>query len=100
MYVYSMGMVHTQGKQAKKVPILFTNEMLKVGDLLYRLRDDCGCPKTNRYFFASCGDGHIKFHKVLSATLKDINNLEHAEWISATSMRKYIATTIQVTFST
>ena len=90
-----MGLVRTQGKQSKRVPILLTKEMMYYADVLEKKRKLCDILDKNPYFFANGATGRIRANKVLTK-VKQLAKCEHPEWINATSMRKYIATTIQV----
>ncbi|WAR13104.1 hypothetical protein MAR_027284 [Mya arenaria] len=54
-----MDMVHTQGKQDKKVATLLNRDMVDSINLLIATRAACGILDTNKYVFANQLDGHL-----------------------------------------
>lgn len=90
-----MGLINTQGKQAKQVPILLTKEMSAQVEMLMKHRTSSGISLSNKYVFANSSEGPITCNHVLTK-MKTLARLEKPAALSATGMRKYIATTMQV----
>ena len=88
-------MVQTMGKQGRKVPIILTEEMKRGIEALIRLRDDCCIIGENPYVFASSGKGPVDGWQVLQKMAKEAK-CKQPELVTATRLRKYIATCAQV----
>ena len=54
-----LDMVQAQGKQNKRVPVLFTPDMIALIDRLVKYRDEVGIKAKNRYLFATAAEGHL-----------------------------------------
>ncbi|CAH2013947.1 unnamed protein product [Acanthoscelides obtectus] len=92
-----LAVVEMPGKRAKKVPVLLTDEVRVALDLLISKRTDCGISGNNPYIFA-CSKNSTQFlrgHDYLSKMCK-LADLRNPEMITATKLRKYVATVCQV----
>lgn len=88
-------MVHTQGKQDKKVTTLLTREMVEAIDALNATRTDCGVKDTNKFVFANQLDGHLSTWQSLHDQALRAG-CKKPDLINCNSLRKYIATVCQV----
>ena len=90
-----LDMVQTQGKQNKRVPVLFTPDMKRSIDNLVTHRDAVGIKADNKYLFATAAEGHLDSWQVLQNAAKTAG-CKQPNLISSTRLRKYIATVCQV----
>lgn len=90
-------LVEIIGKRGRKVPVLLTRDMKLSIDTLNETRDRVDIAKTNPFVFARTGNSgtNLRGHDCLRKTCFDAG-LEHAEYITSTKLRKYIATVCQV----
>ncbi|WAR24751.1 hypothetical protein MAR_038420, partial [Mya arenaria] len=86
-----MDMVHTQGKQDKKVATLLNRDMVDAINLLIATRAACGILDTNKYVFANQLDGHLSTWTSLRDQAVQAQ-CSKPELINCNSLRKYIAT--------
>ena len=54
-----LDMVQAQGKQDKRLPVLFTPDMIALIHTLVKYRDEVGIKAENRYLFATAAEGHL-----------------------------------------
>ena len=94
-----MDLVQSQGKQNKKVATIFLPEMVRAVDTLIDTRVSCGINPTNKYIFSNSAGGHLDTWKVLR-TCAELAGCEKPELISATRLRKYLATVCQIMMMT
>ncbi|CAH1972179.1 unnamed protein product [Acanthoscelides obtectus] len=92
-----LAVVEIPGKRAKKVPVLLTDEVRVALDLLISKRTDCGISGNNPYIFACSKNStqSLRGHDYLSKMCK-LADLRNPELITATKLRKYVATVCQV----
>ncbi|CAH1980411.1 unnamed protein product [Acanthoscelides obtectus] len=92
-----LAVVEIPGKRAKKVPVLLTDEVRVALDLLISKRTDCGISGNNPYIFACSKNStqSLRGHDCLSKMCK-LADLRNPELITATKLRKYVATVCQV----
>ncbi|WAR10617.1 KMT5A-like protein [Mya arenaria] len=86
-----MDIVHTQGKQDKKVATLLNRDMVDAINLLIATRAACGILDTNMYVFANQLDGHLSTWTSLRDQAVQAQ-CSKPELINCNSLRKYIAT--------
>ena len=91
-----MDLIQVPGKRNRRVPILITPEVGRAMQLLFELRDRCGIPVRNKYFFATnSDDGHLNTWLVLH-THALAAGVETPRLITSCKLRKYVATLAQV----
>ncbi|XP_052759701.1 uncharacterized protein LOC128202688 isoform X2 [Mya arenaria] len=90
-----MDMVHTQGKQDKKVATLLNRDMVDAINLLIATRAACGILDTNKYVFANQLDGHLSTWTSLRDQAVQAQ-CSKPELINCNSLRKNIATVCQL----
>lgn len=89
-------MIEVRGKR-NPVYLILTPEVQQALELLIECRPIVGIFKENIYLFPrASGDGCIEGHKCLSDLLGNVEGLQYPDRICSTSMRKYIATVVQV----
>lgn len=89
-------MLQIRGKRTRTVPVILTEEVVKILDVLVAARSKVGISHENKYIFPrGSGLGHIEGHKCLRQ-FAFAAGLQHPERIGSTNMRKYIATVVQV----
>lgn len=90
-----MDMVESQGKMDKRIKILLTKDMVAAIDGLIKHREAAGILNENILVFANQGKGHINIWEVLQTMAKAAKCTEPKR-MTATRIRKYIATVCQV----
>ena len=90
-----MDMVESQGKQNKRIHILLTEDMTTAIDALITYRRTSGIADENRFIFANQGKGHVNAWQVMQ-DLAIKAGCEAPKRITATRLRKYVATVTQV----
>ena len=96
-FCFRIGMVQTQGKQNKRVPILLLPDIVRAIEVLNETRNECGISSTNPYVFANGADGHISSWKALNTTACKADCTQ-PNLVTSTRLRKYVATVSQVQF--
>ncbi|KAJ8321044.1 hypothetical protein KUTeg_002631 [Tegillarca granosa] len=91
-----MDLVEVMGKQNKKVPVLLT-PATKAGLIqLNKFRHATEVYPENPYVFAKGKDKFIQGHEALKYVLEQVPELEQPESLKFPTMRKYLATVVQV----
>ena len=88
-------MLEIRGKRGRPVPALLRMDVVDAITLLIESRSEASIDPDNTYLFpCSTGINHIQGHQCLRRFTLDCN-LEFAERIASTSLRKYTATFVQ-----
>lgn len=91
--LHRMELIEVPGKNTRTVPILIPPHILSAMNVLVAHRKDLG---RNKYFFATNKtDGHLYSCGVMRNVAKKAG-LKQESWLTSTSLRKYIATSAQV----
>ncbi|XP_052251835.1 uncharacterized protein LOC127858672 [Dreissena polymorpha] len=93
-----LGYVKGKGARSKKVPIIFPEETVAAIDMLMQHRESFIMNKTNPYIFARLYKNSLKSLRG-SDCVREVcvmAELQHASLVTATQMRKYLATTLQL----
>ncbi|XP_060587044.1 uncharacterized protein LOC132742612 isoform X2 [Ruditapes philippinarum] len=91
-----MDLVEVMGKRNRKVPVLLTQPMKAGIERLIQFRDICGVHPENIYVFAKGQKSFIEGSDALRCVLEQVQDLKRPELLRFPSMRKYLATVIQV----
>ena len=84
-----LDMVQTQGKQNKRVPVLFNLDMIASIDNLVKYREEVGFKADNRYLFATAAEGHLDSWQVLQNVAKAVG-CKQLNFIWSTRLQKYL----------
>ena len=91
-------MTKVSGKGYRNVPILFTSDMEAALEILLATRETAGVCATNVYLFAipNTVNSFINFYKTMRE-MAEVAKINHPELVTSTRLRKYAASTFQVT---
>ena len=94
--------MYVKGKRGKRVPIIFTPEVVSAMDMLIKTRSLVRVASNNRYVFAAPSRNSTNFlrgNDCLSSVVTkvaEVAGLRCQEAIQSTKLRKYVATVSQI----
>jgi len=93
----SLELTYVLGKGRRYVPILFPPLAAKAIDFMNQKRKEAGVLESNDFVFPNKADGHKRGCDCIRSTAAAAG-LQHPERISATNLRKFTATALQVCY--
>ena len=84
------------GKGKKKVPVIFLPETLSAINIMMKYRNVVISNQNNQYVFGHLHKNSMKNMRGLDAVRMDKAGLQNSSLITATQVRKYLSTTLQL----
>lgn len=99
MLIYRLDLVHVRGKRGCQVPVVPLPDVVKVIDVLVKVRDVVGIDRNNLYLFPTPTRGSknpLRGYQCLTNVARKVDGLKSPEHIRSTKLRKYVATVTQI----
>ena len=91
-----MDLIQIPGKRNRKVPILMTPDVSAAMKLLVEMRNKCGAPKRNKYFFATDSENGFFNTWLVLHNHAVMAKVDKPRLITSCRLRKYVATLAHV----